>query len=515
MILLWLLFIPAVGGVLAWAAGARHPDWPRWIALFVLIIDLLVALPLLSTATSSTIISSSVISPGQTAWIASFDRPWIPQLGISFELNLDGLSLVLILLTIVLGLASVIISWTEIRDRVGLFHANLLWSVTGVIGVFLALDLFLFFFFWELMLVPMYFLIALWGHEHRFYAAIKFFIFTQGSGLLMLVAILVLVFIHQHETGHFTFDYLALLGTKMSPTTAFWLMLGFFIAFAVKLPAVPFHTWLPDAHTEAPTAGSVLLAGILLKTGAYGLIRFVVPLFPDAAHAFAPVAMALGVIGILYAALLAFGQNDMKRLVAYSSVSHMGFVLLGVFAWNTLALQGVVMQMLAHGISTGALFILVGALQERIHTRDMRLMGGLWGTIPRLSAFGMMFAIASLGLPGLGNFIGEFLILLGSFHVSVPFTIIAATGLVAGAAYALLLVQRAFHGNAMPQPNAAKLIDLTAPHLAVMAVLALTIIGLGLYPQPVLDEVAPGLAVLQQDGAPSAGVSQQFVEETR
>ena len=498
MSLLWLILIPALGGVLAWIAGARHPDWPRWIALFVLAIDLLIALTLIGPAVSS----------GRTAWIASLDLPWIPQLGISFELNLDGLSLVLILLTIVLSLISVVISWTEITDRVGLFHANLLWVTTGVIGVFLALDLFLFFFFWELMLVPMYFLIALWGHEHRFYAAIKFVIFTQGSSLLMLVAILVLVFIHQRATGHFTFDYLALLGTKMSPTTAFWLMLGFFVAFAVKLPVVPFHTWLPDAHTEAPTAGSVLLAGVLLKTGAYGLLRFVVPLFPDAAHAFAPVAMALGVIGILYGALLAFGQNDMKRLVAYSSVSHMGFVLLGVFAWNTLALQGVVVQMLAHGISTGALFILVGALQERIHTRDMRLMGGLWG-------FGMVFAIASLGLPGLGNFIGEFLILLGSFRVSVPFTVIAAIGLVAGAAYALLLVQRAFHGRASPQPGTAQPIDLTARHLAVMGVLVLAIIGLGLYPQPVFDQVAPGLAVLQDSGAPSVSASTQLAEAAR
>lgn len=491
MILFWLLLIPLAGGILTWLAGGRHPDWPRWIALAVLVIELLLALSLLGAA----------VPPGQTAWIMSFDRPWIPQLGISFELDLDGLSLVLILLTIALGLISVVISWTEITDRVGLFHANLLWTVTGVIGVFLALDLFLFFFFWELMLVPMYFIIALWGHEHRFYAAIKFFIFTQGSGLLMLVAILVLVFVHQRATGHFTFDYFALLGTRMSPATGFWLMLGFFIAFAVKLPAVPFHSWLPDAHTEAPTAGSVLLAGILLKTGAYGLLRFVVPLFPAAAHAFAPVAMGLGVIGILYAALLAFGQNDMKRLVAYSSVSHMGFVLLGVFAWNTLALQGVVVQMLAHGISTGALFILVGALQERIHTRDMRLMGGLWGTMPRLSAFGMVFAIASLGLPGLGNFIGEFLILLGSFQASVVFTVLAAGGLVAGAAYALLLVQRAFHGKTVPL-GGAKPIDLTAPHLTVMALLVLAIIGLGLYPQPVFNRVAPGLAVLQQNAAP-------------
>jgi NADH-quinone oxidoreductase subunit M len=505
MSLVWLLLVPVLGGVFAWVAGSRHPDWPRWIALIVLAIDLIIALALIGPA----------LSPGESSWIVGLDRPWIPQLGISFELDLDGLSLVLILLTIALALVSVVISWTEIKERVGLFHANLLWATTGVIGVFLALDLFLFFFFWELMLVPMYFLIALWGHEHRFYAAIKFFIFTQGSGLVMLVAILVLVFIHQQASGHLTFDYLALLDTKMSPTTAFWLMLGFFIAFAVKLPAVPFHTWLPDAHTEAPTAGSVLLAGVLLKTGAYGLLRFVVPLFPAAAHAFAPVAMALGAIGILYGALLAFGQNDMKRLVAYSSVSHMGFVLLGVFAWNTLALQGVVVQMLAHGISTGALFVLVGALQERLHTRDMRLMGGLWATLPRLSACGMFFAIASLGLPGLGNFLGEFLILLGSFHASVVFTVIAAGGLVAGAAYALLMVQRAFHGLPAPSLGEAKAIDLTAPHRAVMGVLVLAIIALGLYPQPVFDQVARGLAVLEHDGTISADASMQLAEGAR
>ncbi len=487
MILLWLLLIPGVGGALAWAVGWRGPEWPRRVAVGALAIDLLLAAALIGPAAA-----------GRSQWIARLDLPWIPQLGISFELDLDGLSLVLILLTIALGIVSVVISRTEITDRVGFFHANLLWTVTGVIGVFLALDLFLFFFFWELMLVPMYFVIALWGHENRFYASIKFFIFTQGSGLLMLVAILGLVFIHWHQSGQLTFDYFALLGTKMSQTTALLLMLGFFIAFAVKLPVFPFHTWLPDAHTEAPTAGSVLLAGVLLKTGAYGLLRFVVPLFPGAAHMFAPVAMALAVVGILYGALLAFAQNDMKRLVAYSSISHMGFVLLGVFAWNTLALDGVVMQMLAHGVSTGALFILVGALQERIHTRNMRLMGGLWGVLPRLSGFAMIFAIASLGLPGLGNFIGEFLILLGSYQASVVFTVIATGGLVAGAAYALLLVQRAFHGYAAARAGAAP-VDLGASHLAVMAVLLLAIIGLGVYPQPVFDQVAPSIAWLRHD----------------
>jgi NADH-quinone oxidoreductase subunit M len=493
MILVWLILVPALGGLLAWAAAGVHSDllrWPhlpRWIAVGALAIDLVLALSCIGSG----------IPTGPTAWMTQFYRPWIPQLGIGFRLDLDGLSLVLILLTLVLALISVVISWTEITDRVGFFHVNLLWTTTGVIGVFLALDLFLFFFFWELMLVPMYFLIALWGHERRFYAAIKFFLFTQGSGLVMLVAILALAFVHQRATGHFTFDYEALLGTPMSGTVALLLMLGFFIAFAVKLPVFLFHTWLPDAHTEAPTAGSVLLAGVLLKTGAYGMLRFVVPLFPEAAHRFAPVAMLLAVVGILYGALLAFAQSDMKRLVAYSSVSHMGFVLLGIFAWNTLALQGVVAQMVAHGISTGALFILVGALQERIHTRDMRLMGGLWGTMPRLAALAMFFAIASLGLPGLGNFVGEVLILLGTYRASIPFAVVATTGVVAAAAYALIFVQRGFQGApSLPAPRVAA--DLSARHLVAMAVLALAIVTLGVFPQPVFDQAARGVTVLQQ-----------------
>jgi NADH-quinone oxidoreductase subunit M len=295
-------------------------------------------------------------------------------------------------------------------------------------------------------------------------------------------------------TGTFTFDYFQLLGTHINPTAEMWIMLGFFIAFTVKMASVPFHTWLPDAHTQAPTAGSVILAGVLLKTGAYGLLRFVVPLFPLAAMRFAPIAMLLGVIGIFYGAMLAFGQNDVKRLVAYSSISHLGFVLLGIFAWNALALQGAVMQILAHGVSTGALFIIAGALQERLHTRDMRRLGGLWATMPLLSATGMFFAIASLGLPGLGNFIGEFLILLGTYQVHPGFAVAATLGVITAAAYALIFVQRSFHGPALG-PIAAP--DLHARHLVVMAVLTATIIWFGVYPQPVFDLAAAGLANLQ------------------
>ena len=390
MILAWLVLLPFIAGVLAWISGRWSHAWPRWIALAGISGDLALAIALwMRTRTAA--------PPAQRPWLADLDVRWIDALGIRFHLGLDGLSLLLVLLTAFLGIMAVAASWTEIQDRVGLFHFHLMWVLAGIIGVFLALDLFLFYFFWEMMLVPMYFLIAMWGHERRIYAAVKFFIFTQISGLLMLVAIVALYFVHGRATGAYTFDYVQLVGTPLEPATAWWLMLGFFGAFAVKLPVVPVHTWLPDAHTEAPTAGSVVLASLLLKTGAYGLLRFVLPLFHDAAAAFAPIAIGLGVAGILYGAVLAFGQTDLKRLVAYTSVSHMGFVLVGVFAGTTLALQGAVLQILCHGISTGALFILVGALQERTHTRDMNRLGGLWAAVPRMGGLTMFFALGGDG----------------------------------------------------------------------------------------------------------------------
>ncbi|MGH8067792.1 MAG: NADH-quinone oxidoreductase subunit M [Candidatus Entotheonellia bacterium] len=488
MILAWLIIIPAAGGFLAWFLGRWHDRWPRWIALLALTINLIILLILWVQHFGQVAIAN--VGP----WLIELDRPWIPQFGISLHLALDGLSLILVLLTTFLGITAVAASWREIEARVGFFHFNLLWVLAGIIGVFLALDLFLFYFFWEMMLVPMYFLIALWGHENRVYAAVKFFLFTQLSGLLMLVAIVGLYFIHGQSTGTYTFDYMQLLGTAMPTSTAMWLMLGFLIAFAVKLPVVPLHTWLPDAHTEAPTAGSVILAGLLLKTGAYGLLRFVVPLFPQAAVDFAPVAMALAVIGILYGALLAFAQTDLKRLVAYTSISHMGFVLLGVFAWNELALQGVVMQIVCHGISTGALFILVGALQERTHTRDLRRLGGLWSTVPRLGGVTLLFALASLGLPGLGNFVGEFLVLIGTYRVNTLMTILAALGLVTATIYALRMIQRTFHG---PNAGGWQLPDGSAREMAMMAAMVAAIVWLGLYPQPVLDTAKQSLHHLQ------------------
>jgi NADH-quinone oxidoreductase subunit M len=439
MMLVWLILIPLAGGAAAWVAG-RNPGRSRWISLIALGADLILGIFLLTRLGKDLTIRST------GAWALQFDLPWIPQLGIGFHLGMDGLSLVMVLLTVFLGIIAVLSAWTEIRERVGFFYFNLLWVLAGITGVFLALDLFLFYFFWELMLVPMYLIIAVWGHENRAAAAVKFFLFTQISGLLMLTAIVALYFIHGNNTGVYTFDYLKLLGTAVSPSTAGLLLMGFAAAFVVKLPAVPVHTWLPDAHTEAPTPGSVILAGLLLKTGAYGLIRFAVPLFPGAAAVFAPWAMVLAVIGILYGAVMAFAQQDLKRLVAYTSVSHMGFVLLGVSVWNELALKGVVVEMICHGISTGALFALVGLLQERIHTRDMARMGGLWATVPRMGAAMLFFSLASLGLPGLGNFVGEFLVLLGSFRVSMAATAAAALGLVVAAVYALWIVQRVLQG---------------------------------------------------------------------
>lgn len=501
MIVAWLIMILLVAGPLAWWSERRGPDWPRWIALAALAIDLALGLSLWPH-------SLSPLQPASKtgAWLVELQAPWIPRFGIGVHLAMDGLSLLLVLLTVFLGITAVASSWTEIQQRVGFFHFNLLWVLAGVVGVFTALDLFLFFVFWEVMLVPMYFLISIWGHENRSYAAIKFFLFTQGGSLLMLVAILGLAYLYSQQTGLWTFDYTRLLGMKLEPTTEMWLMLGFFIAFAVKLPAVPLHTWLPDAHTEAPTGGSVILAGLLLKTGAYGLLRFLVPLFPESAHALAPFAMGLGVVGILYGAILAFAQTDAKRLVAYSSVSHLGFVLLGIFAWNSFALHGAVIGMIAHGFSTGALFILVGALQERLHTRDMRRLGGLWETMPRLAAISLFFALASLGLPGLGNFVGEFLVLVGAYRVSVLLTAVATAGIVAAALYSLVLIQQVFYG---PHPERWQAPDLSIRHLATLGTMIALLVWLGLYPQPFLSTTGQALAPLQAIVAESALLSKR------
>lgn len=480
MILLWFIIILMAGGVLAWIAAQWSLALCRWISFVSLLINFVLALVLWLDPQSTQATDST--------WITTFVAEWIPSFGVSFNLALDGLSLLMLILTFLLGGLGVLTSWNEIKYRVGFFHFNLLWVLAGITGVFLTMDLFLFYFFWEVMLIPMYFLIGIWGHENRRYAAFKFFIFTQASGLLMLLAILGLYFIHGSNTGMYTFNYFELLGTELSSTAELWLLLGFLAAFIVKLPVVPFHSWLPDAHSEAPTAGSLILAGLLLKTGAYGLMRFVVPLFPTASVEIAPIAMLFGVIGILYGAMLAFSQTDLKRLVAYTSVSHMGFVILGVFAFNDLAWQGVVMQMITHGISTGALFLIAGSLYERIHTRNIERMRGFWQQMPYMATIALIFSMASLGLPGLGNFVAEFLTLVGSWQSNPVLTIFATIGLVAATAYSLRIMQKIFYGPAVP---ASALTDLSIREKLIMVPLVVAIIWLGVFPQPVLDTTGP------------------------
>jgi NADH-quinone oxidoreductase subunit M len=493
MILAWLIIAPVIGGVLAWLAGRAKASWSRWPALFAMFVEMALALVLWAR-------SPSDLTFAGRHWLTELNASWIPQFGIRFHLAMDGVSLLLVLLTTFLGILSVMCSWRQIQERTGFFHLNLLLVLAGTVGVFLAVDLFLFYFAWELMVVPMYFLIAIWGGERRRYAALRFFIFTQLSGLLMLLSILGLYFVHGRNTGTYTFDYAALLGTHLSVKASWWLFLGFAAAFLVKLPAVPLHSWLPDAYATSPTAGSVLLAGLLSKTGAYGLLRFAIPLFPHAARQFSLIAMVLAVIGILYGAALAFSQTDIKRLIAYSSISHLGFVLLGLFAWNQLALQGVVMQMLCHGVGTAGLFILAGALEERTHTRELRRLGGLWWTMPRMGGVAMVLALAAVGMPGLGNFIGEFLVLLGTYKVSVTFTVIAACGFIASVIYALWLIQQAFHGH--PNPN-IKAPDLRMREMTMMTAMILVLLWLGLYPQPELNRAGVALQAIQQSAQPA------------
>ncbi|HCC55963.1 MAG TPA: NADH-quinone oxidoreductase subunit M [Solibacterales bacterium] len=479
MILLWLIAILILAGVLAAVAGRFNAAAPRVISLAALVLDLALCLGLWGRGLSSA-----------SRWSEELSWTWVPQLGIHFHLALDGLGLVLILLTMFLGIMAVLASWNGIQRSPGFFHFNVMWVLAGVTGVFLAVDLFLFYFFWELMLVPMYFLIAIWGYQRRIYAAVKFFLFTQISSLLMLIAMIVLVILHQRTAGFYSFDLQDLLATPLAPDMEMLLALGFLAAFAVKLPAFPFHTWLPDAHAEAPTAGSVILAGLLLKTGAFGMLRFVLPLFPHAVQRLAPLMMTLAVLGILYGAILAFAQNDLKRMVAYTSVSHMGFVLLGIFALNPIALQGVVVQMVSHGISTGALFVLAGALNERLHSRELRDMGGLWETMPMLSGVGLFFVMASAGMPGLGDFVGEFMVLLGTYQATPVLSALAALGMITGACYALRLAQKTFLG---PNVHHSDFPDARWNERAIAVPMMVCLLWIGLYPQPLLNMIRPAI----------------------
>jgi NADH-quinone oxidoreductase subunit M len=473
MILVYLIVILMVAGILAWFAGKRNALAARVISLTAVVTDLILVLVLLVKT-----------HPATGVWLAEYKTGWIPLFGIEFHFAMDGLSLLMLLLTFFIGTLAVLVSWKEITVNTGFYHFNLMWILSGITGIFLSMDMFLFYFFWEVMLIPMYFLIGIWGHENRIYASYKFFLFTQASGLLMFLAIIGLYLVHGSDTGNYTFDYKQLLGTHMRPALEMLLMGGFLAAFLVKLPAFPFHSWLPDAHTEAPTAGSLILAALMLKTGAYGLLRFIVPLFPEASRTFAPVGMILGVAGILYGAKLAFAQTDLKRMVAYSSVNHMGFIILGVFALNQLAWQGVVIQIIAHGISTGALFIIAGQLSERMHTRDLTKMGGLWEHMPVMGGMGLVFVMASLGLPGLGNFVAEFLILTGTFQSSVLFACLASVGLIAATLYSIRIMQKVFYGE---QHSTVHMKDLSLREILILGSLVAAIFYIGLFPKPAIN----------------------------
>ena len=461
-IMLALLF----AGGLTWRAEYHWQGSAKWLAL--------IALALLATVFAVFVMSAS----NDFAQLQVLSRvSWIESFNIEYSIALDQLSIVLITLTWLLAIICVLVSWYEIQSNVGFYYFNLLLTIAGIIGVFVAVDMFLFFFFWEVMLLPMTAIIAIWGHENRQFAALKFFIFTQVSSLLMLVAIIGTGYFHLMQTGQLSFYYPDWLLLDIPLSISQYLMFGFFIAFAVKLPSVPVHSWLPDAHTQAPTAGSVLLAGVLLKTGAYGLIRFVIFLFPQASLQFAPIAATLGVVSIIYGAKMAFAQQDFKRLVAYSSISHMGFVMLALFTFNSTAYQGAIVTLVAHGLSSAALFALAGMIYQRIHSRNLTDMGGFWHSAPRMGGFALAFAGAAFGLPGLANFIGEFFSLVGAFQVMPAFTIIAALVLIGSAIYGIVLFQTSFQGAAKQE-----IIDLQLRELLICGSLLLMLLAIGLYP---------------------------------
>ncbi len=420
---------------------------------------------------------------------------WIASAGISYHLSIDGISLLLYLLTTFLTPLAILSSWNAVHERVKGYTIALLVLETGMLGVFASLDLFLFYVFWEAMLLPMYLLIGIWGGKNRIYAAIKFILYTMAGSVLMLVAILVLYFLHYSQTGEYTFNLLKLYSTSIPQGLGIWLFLAFFVAFAIKVPLFPFHTWLPDAHVEAPTAGSVILAGVLLKMGTYGLLRFNLSLFPNASYQLMPVIAVLAIIGIVYGALVSMVQPDLKKLVAYSSVSHLGFVVLGIFAFNHQGLQGGIIQMVNHGLSTGALFLIVGMLYERRHTRMIEDFGGIAKQMPMLSAFFMVITLSSIGLPGLNGFVGEFLILLGSFRLNPVYAVLAATGVILSAVYMLNMYQRVFFGQLTSNENLS-MKDMDLREKLVIIPIVIMIIWIGLYPKPFLSRMEPTVSAL-------------------
>jgi NADH-quinone oxidoreductase subunit M len=417
---------------------------------------------------------------------------WIPAFGVSYFVGVDGISLLLLVLTGFLTPIALLGSWEAVHHKTKAFCIFVLLLESAMMGVFISLDLFLFYVFWDAMLIPMYFLIGIWGYDRRIYAALKFLLYTMGGSVLMLLAILGLAYLHSTATGQYSFDLLKLYQLSIPASLQFWFFLAFALAFAIKVPLFPFHTWLPDAHVQAPTAGSVILAGVLLKMGTYGLVRFAFPLFPLAASFFAPYLATLAVIGIIYGALVAMVQPDMKKLVAYSSVSHLGFVVLGIASMNRQGVEGAVYQMLNHGVSTGGLFLIVGMLSERRHTRLIAEFGGLKKVVPHLVAAFLIITLSSIGLPGLNGFVGEFLILLGAFRWDPRFAAFAATGVILSATYMLWMFQRVNYGPITNDENAT-MKDLTAREwVVIVPIVALTIL-MGVLPNLFLRPIGPSV----------------------
>jgi NADH-quinone oxidoreductase subunit M len=479
-ILSLITFLPIIGVIILIFLNKDNPRLLKTVTFIVTIINFLISLPLFLDFKSTS---------SDMQFVESI--PWIEQYGITYHVGIDGISLFLVLLTTLLSMISVLACWQDIQKKVKEFMICLLFLETGMIGVFISLDLFLFYCFWEVMLIPMYLLIGIWGSPaRRIYAAVKFFLYTMFGSLLMLVAILYLYFYNGAQTGVYTFDLLELYKLTIPYNIQLWLFLAFALAFAIKVPMFPFHTWLPDAHTEAPTVGSVLLAAVLLKMGAYGFLRFNLPLFPSASLDFIPLISILALIGIIYGALVAMVQKDVKRLVAFSSVSHLGFVMLGLFTFTVQGISGGILQMLNHGFSTGALFLIVGMLYERRHTRLIEEFGGLSKVMPIYATFFMIVTLSSIGLPGLNGFVGEFLILLGTFKVNVTYAVFAATGVILSAIYMLWMFQRVMFGEITKEEN-RKLKDLSLREIIVLIPIILFIIQIGVYPKPFLSRMEP------------------------
>ena len=497
-----LVFLPIVGIGILLILNRKHHKGLKVATLIISLVEFLFSLPLWFNFNS------------QTAAMQFVERrEWLPTYGISYYVGIDGFSLLLIMLTTFLTPLCVLATWDDIQHRVKEFMVCLLALMSGMIGVFVSLDLFLFYVFWEVMLIPMYLLIGVWGNPaRRVYAAIKFFLFTMFGSLLMLVAILVLYFHYGKTTGTYTFDLLKMYGVSIPFNMQFWMFLAFGLAFAIKVPMFPFHTWLPDAHTEAPTVGSVILAAVLLKMGTYGFLRFNMPMFPQAAHYFVPLFSTLALIGIVYGALVSMMQKDLKRLIAFSSVSHLGFVMLGLFTFTMPGVQGGIIQMINHGLSTGALFLIVGMIYERRHTRMISEFGGLCTPMPVYAIIFMIVTLSSIGLPGLNGFVGEFLILLGTFQVNKLYATIAATGVIFAACYMLWMFQRVVFGKVTNDKN-KDLKDLSWREIAIFAPLILFIVWIGVYPSTFLDKTKAStenfLALMEK--AKSTQVSQSHV----